>query len=243
MSADASVPRTHFAYRNAGERVILKNTPLGRAPQVKRENRDEDLDVGELLFEDGSGPGSHAKRSHSLPGALAISPPTSPESTGNLSGTPPARSDGNGGDYVMGAAVDIKFRPPRKAPVGGKWSEEEDARLREIVETFGAKNWKRLAMLLGNVRSDVQCLHRWNKVLRPGLSKGPWTADEDTIVRDMVLRHGAGNIKWSVTVLESIMGKDGRPGISSNSSVSLKSNWLSMILEPLILKASRVLDD
>ena len=65
---------------------------------------------------------------------------------------------------------------PRKAPVGGKWTEEEDRRLREIVETFGAKNWKRLAMLLGTVRSDVQCLHRWNKVLRPGLSKGPWAA-------------------------------------------------------------------
>ena len=48
--------------------------------------------------------------------------------------------------------------------------------MREIVETFGAKNWKRLAMLLGTVRSDVQCLHRWNKVLRPGLSKGPWAA-------------------------------------------------------------------
>ena len=77
---------------------------------------------------------------------------------------------------LRGAAVDIKYRPPRKAPVGGKWTEEEDRRLREIVETFGAKNWKRLAMLLGTVRSDVQCLHRWNKVLRPGLSKGPWAA-------------------------------------------------------------------
>jgi len=36
--------------------------------------------------------------------------------------------------------------------------------------------------------------------------------------------------------------EDGRPGISSNSSVSPKSNLFSMILEPLIL-ASRVLDD
>ena len=85
---------------------------------------------------------------------------------------PPAR----GTAMLRGAAVDIKYRPPRRAPVGGKWTEEEDRRLREIVETFGAKNWKRLAMLLGTVRSDVQCLHRWNKVLRPGLSKGPWAA-------------------------------------------------------------------
>ncbi|EGB08368.1 hypothetical protein AURANDRAFT_7821, partial [Aureococcus anophagefferens] len=90
-----------------------------------------------------------------------------------------------------------------------KWTEEEDNRLREIVETFGAKNWKRLAMLLGNVRSDVQCLHRWNKVLRPGLSKGPWTADEDKIVKDMVLRHGAGNIKWSV-IAAQLPGRIGK---------------------------------
>ena len=36
--------------------------------------------------------------------------------------------------------------------------------------------------------------------------------------------------------------EDGRPGISSNPSTSLKSNSFSMILEPLIL-ASRVLDN
>ena len=48
------------------------------------------------------------------------------------------------------------------------------------------------------VRTDVQCLHRWQKVLRPGLAKGPWTEEEDRIVREMVMKHGVGNIKWSV---------------------------------------------
>lgn len=28
-------------------------------------------------------------------------------------------------------------------------------------------------------RSDVQCLHRWQKVLNPEVHKGPWTAEED----------------------------------------------------------------
>ena len=36
--------------------------------------------------------------------------------------------------------------------------------------------------MLGDTRTDVQCLHRWNKVLKPGLLKGPWTEEEDTIV-------------------------------------------------------------
>lgn len=51
-------------------------------------------------------------------------------------------------------------RAERKPPVGGKWSAAEDARLKEIVEGHGAKNWKNIAALLGTLRNDVQCLHR-----------------------------------------------------------------------------------
>lgn len=59
----------------------------------------------------------------------------------------------------------------RKAPVGGKWSKVEDDQLKSIVEAHGPRNWKNVAELLGPTRSDVQCLHRWNKVLKPGLLK------------------------------------------------------------------------
>lgn len=31
-------------------------------------------------------------------------------------------------------------------------------------------------------RSDVQCLHRWQKVLNPDVHKGPWTPDEDEAI-------------------------------------------------------------
>jgi len=92
----------------------------------------------------------------------------------------------------------MKPRRERKPPVGGKWSDEEDAKLKHIVETHGAKNWKGIAELLGTLRNDVQCLHRWNKVLKPGLHKGPWTEEEDSIVRYMVMEHGVGMVKWSV---------------------------------------------
>ena len=44
-------------------------------------------------------------------------------------------------------------------------------------------------------RTDVQCLHRWQKVLRPGLVKGPWTPEEDGIVINLVKLHGTK--KWS----------------------------------------------
>ena len=31
-------------------------------------------------------------------------------------------------------------------------------------------------------RTDVQCLHRWQKVLNPEVHKGPWTAEEDKAI-------------------------------------------------------------
>lgn len=59
-----------------------------------------------------------------------------------------------------------KPRAQRRPPIGGKWSEAEDAELKSIVMEHGPKNWKAIAELLGPTRTDVQCLHRWNKVLR-----------------------------------------------------------------------------
>ena len=47
---------------------------------------------------------------------------------------------------------------------------------RDLLCTVGPHNWKMIATdYLGDQRSDVQCLHRWQKVLQPGLVKGPWT--------------------------------------------------------------------
>lgn len=58
----------------------------------------------------------------------------------------------------------------------GKWTQEEDETLREAVQRHGGRNWKRISDCLEG-RTDVQCLHRWQKVLRPGLIKGPWTKE------------------------------------------------------------------
>lgn len=36
------------------------------------------------------------------------------------------------------------------------------------------KNWKKIASYFQN-KNEVQCLHRWQKVLNPTLYKGPWS--------------------------------------------------------------------
>ncbi len=55
-----------------------------------------------------------------------------------------------------------------------KWTEEEDSKLKAAVSLFEGKCWKKISECVEN-RSDVQCLHRWQKVLKPGLIKGPFT--------------------------------------------------------------------
>ncbi|CAM9426674.1 unnamed protein product, partial [Ectocarpus fasciculatus] len=90
-----------------------------------------------------------------------------------------------------------------------KWAEEEDEQLRNIVLEHGPKNWKGIAELLGDTRTDVQCLHRWNKVLKPGLHKGPWTDEEDMILIEMVKQHGVGKAKWS-HIAEQLPGRIGK---------------------------------
>jgi hypothetical protein len=48
---------------------------------------------------------------------------------------------------------------------GGRWDADEDEKLRAGVAAIGAKNWKKISQdYLDGSRSDVQCLHRWQKV-------------------------------------------------------------------------------
>lgn len=65
---------------------------------------------------------------------------------------------------------------PMKSSSRGNWTAEEDELLRTAVQQYGGRNWKKISDQIPE-RTDVQCLHRWQKVLRPGLVKGPWTPE------------------------------------------------------------------
>jgi myb proto-oncogene protein len=82
----------------------------------------------------------------------------------------------------------------------------KDELLKKVVEQYGAKNWKKVASFLKD-RTDVQCLHRWQKVLNPNLVKGPWTKEEDEIVIEMVKRYGPRN--WSA-IAQHLPGRIGK---------------------------------
>ena len=94
--------------------------------------------------------------------------------------------------------------PAKKQAI--KWSKQEDDTLKQAVEEHGAKSWKLISARLPG-RSEVQCLHRWQKVLKPTLVKGPWTAEEDRKVVDLVQKHGAK--KWSL-IASNLPGRIGK---------------------------------
>ena len=52
----------------------------------------------------------------------------------------------------------------------------QDEMLKQAVHTHKGKSWKKISEYFDD-RTDVQCLHRWQKVLNPELVKGPWTKE------------------------------------------------------------------
>ncbi|XP_057817711.2 transcription factor MYB3R-4 [Cryptomeria japonica] len=95
--------------------------------------------------------------------------------------------------------------PTRRSSKGG-WTPEEDEILRRAVQCYKGKNWKKIAEFFPD-RTDVQCLHRWQKVLNPDLIKGPWTKEEDDKIVELVKKYGSK--KWSV-ISQSLPGRIGK---------------------------------
>ena len=53
--------------------------------------------------------------------------------------------------------------------------------MKRLVESGGGgEDWKQIASYFTD-RSDIQCQHRWQKVLNPELIKGPWTKEVSTV--------------------------------------------------------------
>eukprot|EP00041_Stephanoeca_diplocostata_P032456 m.1040085 g.1040085 ORF g.1040085 m.1040085 type:complete len:808 (+) comp24153_c0_seq2:268-2691(+) len=88
----------------------------------------------------------------------------------------------------------------------GRWKKDEDETLKKAVLTHKGKSWKKISEYF-NDRTDVQCLHRWQKVLNPELVKGPWTKEEDNLVVELVMKYGPK--RWSV-IAQQLKGRIGK---------------------------------
>jgi len=113
------------------------------------------------------------------------------------------RFDASAGPLLEPEVVDDMYaRGPRVKPPQ-KWTAEQDAALRVAVEKYGGKNWKAIAAMVPD-RNHVQCLQRWKKVLKPGLIKGHWTAEEDAKLVELVKHPSLEN--WAM-VAQHVPGR------------------------------------
>mmetsp|Transcript_34177 Transcript_34177/g.69833 ORF Transcript_34177/g.69833 Transcript_34177/m.69833 type:complete len:1033 (-) Transcript_34177:98-3196(-) len=152
-----------------------------------------------------------------------LEPPQPPMSSGRKQPHRGTKSSEGGVSYTstssttifspvkMGALeVEVEEEPETGVGRGNKWGKKEDETLRTAVKKHGAKNWRKISTHLithGFQRTETQCLHRWNKVLKPTLVKGPWTAAEDATVERLVAELGAK--KWSV-IAQHLPGRIGK---------------------------------
>lgn len=127
--------------------------------------------------------------------------------------------------------------PIRRAK--GGWTPEEDETLRNAVATFHGKSWKKIAEFFPD-RSEVQCLHRWQKVLNPELVKGPWTQEEDEKIVELVAKYGP--TKWSVIAksLPGRIGKQCRERWHNHLNPEIKKDAWTLEEELALMNAHRV---
>ena len=85
------------------------------------------------------------------------------------------------------------LRPEIKLVTKGKWTKEEDDRLREILSKHDCKNertWDIASEAMGFTRNGIQCRERWKNFLDPTLCFGAWTAEEDKILLNLHRKYG-----------------------------------------------------
>jgi hypothetical protein len=75
----------------------------------------------------------------------------------------------------------------------GKWTEDEDRKLKDAVQTHVDKNWGAIAALIPG-RTKAQCSTRWHDTLKPSMKpvsgrKGKWSAAEDSQLKHAIQTH------------------------------------------------------
>ncbi len=105
------------------------------------------------------------------------------------------------------------------------WKTSDDSKLCSLIYQYGTNNWEVIAKEMNNNKSPIQCLHRWNSIMKPNYIKGPWNVEEDKKLIDWIKTNGPTN--WSACA-EYIPGRTGK---------QCRERWINA-LNPLLKKGS-----
>ena len=87
----------------------------------------------------------------------------------------------------------------------GKWTKEEDDRLRDLIQKHSDQNWQVISEGFDGTRTVKHCRERWLKHISPELKHNePWTVEEDTLL--LRLRAQLGYNGWA-EIARSLPGR------------------------------------
>ena len=91
-----------------------------------------------------------------------------------------------------------KFKNSARSAKKGNWTEEEDRILMDWIKSHGAVKWTECSKNIKG-RCGKQCRERWVNILNPGVKKGNWTDQEQTLIFDNLKKYFTS---WSLMAKE-----------------------------------------
>lgn len=85
-------------------------------------------------------------------------------------------------------------KPVVKKRARNLFTNDEDERLKELIEEYGEDNWGIIAKNMGG-RNVRQCKERWKFYLSPNVNKNEWTEEDDKLLLEL---QGQFGNKWKL---------------------------------------------